>query len=249
MKLHGALGISGGDVVAFAGAGGKSAAILQVARELTEAGMTVLTVPTTKMFMGEVERLGPLVTSEDPRELVAGVKAALFDGSDSVVAGRARISKNRIDGVDPDTVGDLAPLADVILVEADGSRRRPIKGTAPHEPVIPASSTLAVAVGNVSALGSPVDEDHVHRPAVFSELTGVSPGQSITARAFARALAEGSLARVPETTRTAALITGVEPGRPMADASTIARELWRFDLRDVILTSIPMDAPVRVWVP
>ena len=35
----------------------------------------------------------------------------------------------------------------------------------------------------------------------------------------------------------------------MADASVIARELWRFDLRDVILTSIPKDAPVRVWVP
>ena len=236
-------------MVAFAGAGGKSAAILQVARELTEAGMTVITVPTTKMFLGEVERLGPLVTSEDPRELVADIKAALYGGDNSVVAGRARISKNRIDGVDPDVVGDLAPLADVILVEADGSRRRPIKGTATHEPVIPASSTLVVAVGNVSALGSPVDEDHVHRPAVFSELTGVSPGQSITARAFARALAEGSLAKVPETTRTAALITGVEPGRPMADASAIARELWRFDLRDVVLTSIPKDAPVRVWIP
>ena len=249
MKLHGALGISTGDVVAFAGAGGKSAAILQVAQELTEAGMTVITVPTTKMFLGEVERLGSLVISEVPQELAAKVKAALYGGDDSVVAGRAMISKNRIDGVGPDVVDDLAPLADVVLVEADGSRRRPIKGTATHEPVIPASSTLVVAVGNVSALGSPVDEDHVHRPAVFSELTGVSPGQSITARAFARALAEGSLAKVPETTRTAALITGVEPGRPMADASAIARELWRFGLNDVVLTSLPQNTPSRVWVP
>ena len=249
MKLHGALGISGGDVVAFAGAGGKSSAILQVARELTEAGMTVITVPTTKMFLGEVERLGPLVASEDPQELAADVKAALYGGDNSVVAGKARISKNRVDGVGPDVVGDLAPLADVVLVEADGSRRRPIKGTATHEPVLPSSATLVVAVGNVSALGSPVDEEHVHRPAVFSDLTGVGPGQSITARAFARALAEGSLAKVPENARTTALITGVEPGRPMADASAIARELWRFDLRDVVLTSLPKDAPVRVWVP
>ncbi len=249
MKLHGALGISGGDVVAFAGAGGKSSAILQVARELTEAGMTVITVPTTKMFLGEVERLGPLVASEDPQELSANVKAALYGGDTSVVVGKARISKNRVDGVGPDVVGDLAPLADVVLVEADGSRRRPIKGTATHEPVLPSSATLVVAVGNVSALGSPVDEVHVHRPAVFSDLTGVGPGQSITARAFARALVEGSLAKVPENARTAALITGVEPGRPMADASAIARELWRFDLRDVVLTSLPKDAPVRVWVP
>ena len=249
LKLHEALGISSGDVVAFAGAGGKSAAILQVAQEITGAGMTVLTVPTTKMSLGEVERLGPLVTSEDRQELAAEVKAALSGGNPSVVAGRARTSRSRIDGVDPDVVEALAPLADVVLVEADGSRRRPIKGTATHEPVLPTSATLVVAVGNVSALGTPVDEEHVHRPTIFSELTGVSPGQSITARAFARALVQGSLARVPKSTRTAALITGVEPGRPMADASVIARELWRFGLRDVVLTSLPKDAPVRVWIP
>jgi probable selenium-dependent hydroxylase accessory protein YqeC len=249
LKLHGALGIFAGDVVAFAGAGGKSAAILQVAQELVASGMTVLTAPTTKMFLGEVERLGPLVTSEDPQELASRARAALSGENPSVVAGRARISKNRVDGVEPGVVEALAPLADVVLVEADGSRRRPIKGTAPHEPVIPDSATLVVAVGNVSALGSPVDEDHVHRPALFSELTGVGPGQSITARAFARALAQGSLANVPKNARTTALITGVEPGRPMADASVIARELWRFGQRDVVLTSLPQDAPVRVWVP
>lgn len=249
MKLHEALGISTGDVAAFAGSGGKSGAILQVAAELSEAGTTVLVVPTTKMFLGEVEGRGPLVVAEDAGELVAGVKEAYAEGNTTVVAGRARISKSRIDGVEPDVVGELAAIADVVLVEADGSRRRPIKGTASHEPVIPNSATLVVAAGNVSALGSPVDEEHVHRPSVFSELTGVGPGQSITARAFARALAQGSLARVPEKARTAALITGVEPGRPMAEASVIARELWRFGIKDVVLTSLPKDPPVRVWIP
>src|SRR4028119_1645237 len=111
LKLHGALGISSGDVVAFAGAGGKSAAILQVARELSEAGITVLTVPTTKMFLGEVERLGPLVTAEDPPELAARVRAALSSDNPSVVAGRARISKGRVDGVEPDVVEAPGPRA------------------------------------------------------------------------------------------------------------------------------------------
>lgn len=249
MKLHAALGITAGDVVAFAGAGGKSAAIMQVSAEFAGDGTTVLTVPTTKMFLGEVERLGPLVVSENSEELGAGVKAAFSEGNASVVAGTSRISKARIDGVGPEVVDGLAPLAGVVLVEADGSRRRPIKGTADHEPVVPTSATLVVAVGNVSALGSPVDEEHVHRPAVFSDLTGIGPGQSITARAFARALVQGSLAKTPKTTRTAALITGVEPGRTMSDASVIARELWRFGLRSVVLTSLPKDAPLGVWVP
>jgi probable selenium-dependent hydroxylase accessory protein YqeC len=137
---------------------------------------------------------------------------------------------------------------DVVLVEADGSRRRPIKGTADHEPALPDAATLVVAVANVHALGTPVDEEHVHRPEVFSDLTGVGPGQSITAGAFATALARGSLAKVKPTARTAALITGVEPGRSMSDASVITRELWRRSVKNIVLSSLP-ESPPRVWVP
>ena len=248
LKLHVALGVSSGDVAAFVGAGGKSGAILAVSGGLTQEGMKVLVAPTTKMLSSEADGLGPLVTSEDPGDLRAKAERALSTAT-AVVVGSGMLSKNRIGGVDPEWVGDLAGLADVVLVEADGSRRRPIKGTADHEPAIPDVATLVVAVGNVHALGTPVDEEHVHRPAIFSDLTGIGQGQSITPRAFALALSQGSLARVPQISRTAALITGVEPGRPMADASVIARELWRFGLRDVVLTSLPKDAPVRVWIP
>ena len=130
-----------------------------------------------------------------------------------------------------------------------GRRRRPIKGTAVHEPAIPGAATLVVAVGNVRALGTPVDEEHVHRPEIFSDLTGIGQGQSITPRAFAIALSQGSLARVPQGARTTVLITGVEPGRSMSDASVITRELWRLGVSNVILASLPTESTVRVWIP
>jgi probable selenium-dependent hydroxylase accessory protein YqeC len=248
LKLHEALGISSGDVVAFVGAGGKSGAILAVSDGLTQAGMKVLVTTTTKMLLSEADGIGPLVTSEDTGELRDKTERAFSEAS-VVVAGSGMLSKNRVGGVDPGWIGDLAALADVVLVEADGSRRRPIKGTADHEPAMPTTATLVVAVGNVNALGTPVDEEHVHRPEVFSVLTGVGPGQSITPGAFATALARGSLARIPQTARTAALITGVEPGRSMSDASVITRELWRLSVKSVVLTSLPTESPVQVWVP
>ncbi len=248
MKLHEALGISSGDVAAFVGAGGKSGAILAVAGELTRAGMTVLAAPTTKMLLSEADKIGPLVTAENDGDLRAKTEKALA-GTASVVVGGGMLSKNRVGGLEPERVSELVPLADVVLIEADGSRRRPIKGTAEHEPAVPEDATLVVAVGNVHALGTPVDEEHVHRPEVFSDLTGIGPGQSITAGAFARALARGSLARVPKGARVAALITGVEPGRSMSDASVVARELWRLGVRKVVLTSLPEGSPARVWVP
>jgi probable selenium-dependent hydroxylase accessory protein YqeC len=248
LKLHVALGISSGDVAAFVGAGGKSSAILAVSGELTREGMQVLVAPTTKMLSSEAGRIGPLVTSEDAGDLRAKAERA-FSEAPAVVVGSGMISKNRVGGVDPVWVGDLAGLADVVLVEADGSRRRPIKGTADHEPAFPDAATLVVAVGNVHALGTPVDEEHVHRPAIFSDLTGIGQGQSITPRAFALAVAQGSLARVPQGARTAALITGVEPGRSMSDASVITRELWRLGVKNVVLASLPNESPVRVWIP
>ena len=248
VKLHAALGISSGDVAAFVGAGGKSSAILAVSGGLTGEGRKVLVAPTTKMLLSEVDRIGPLVTSEDAGDLRAKTEKALSEAP-AVVVGSGMLSKNRVGGVDPGWVGDLTGLADVVLVEADGSRRRPIKGTAEHEPALPDATTLTVAVGNVHALGSPVDEEHVHRPAIFSDLTGIGQGQSITPRAFALAVARGSLASVPRTSRTVALITGVEPGRSMSDASVITRELWRLGVKNVVLASLPTQAPARVWIP
>ena len=249
MKLHLALGISSGDVAAFAGAGGKSSAILTIADELSEAGMTVLAVPTTKLLVSEAEKLGLLVTSDDANELRAKAREALSGGASGVVVGSGLLSKNRVGGVAPDLISSLVSLADVVLVEADGSRRRPIKGTAEHEPVLPDTATLVVAVGNIRAFGMPVDEEHVHRPELFSKLTGIGPGQSITARAFARALAEGSLSAIPDGARPAALITGVLPGKSMADASVVTRELWRRGIEKVVLSSLPDESPARVWVP
>jgi probable selenium-dependent hydroxylase accessory protein YqeC len=249
LKLYLALGIASGDVVTFVGAGGKSSAMLTVAGELAEAGMNVLAAPTTKMLVSEAQRIGPLVTSEDAGELRAKAEEALSIEASGVVVGSGLLSKNRVGGVEPTDIPSLAPLADVVLVEADGSRRRPIKGTADHEPVLPNAATLVVAVGSIRAFGAPVDEEHVHRPELFSRLTGVGAGQSITARAFAQAIAGGSLRNVPDTARTAALITGVQPGKSMADASVITRELWRFGVKKVVLTSLPDEPTGRVWLP
>jgi probable selenium-dependent hydroxylase accessory protein YqeC len=249
VKLYLALGIVPKDVVAFVGAGGKSSAIQVVADELAEAGMTFLTAPTTKMLVSETKKLGTLITSENPGELRSKAEQTLSDGASGVVVGSGLLSKNRVGGVRPETIPSLAPLADVVLVEADGSRRRPIKGTADHEPALPDAVTLVVAVGNIRAFGAPLVEEYVHRPELFSKLTGIGAGQSITARAFARALAQGSLGKTPEDARTAALITGVHPGKSMADASVITRELWRFDVKKVVLTSLPDESPPRVWMP
>jgi probable selenium-dependent hydroxylase accessory protein YqeC len=239
------LGIVSGDVVAFVGAGGKSSAILQAARELKEAGVKVLVASTTKMFVSEAERVGTILTSENRNEL--GLKAEeILARKGAVAVGSTILSKERVGGVEPSWVPDLAPDGGVTLVEADGARRQALKGTAAHEPLLPDGVTIVVAVGSIRALGEPMDEEHVHRPQVFSELTGIGPGHTIGAEAFAQALLAG-LRDAPENSRRAALLTDVEPGRSMSDASIVAHGLWRGGVRKVILSSLPKQSPGQVW--
>lgn len=234
-------------MVAVVGAGGKSSAIRRVANELREANVPVLVATTTKMMLDEAEGMGPILTADDSPPGVLGAKVAeTLAGEGVAVVGAARISKNRLGGLDPTFFPTIAPPDGVTLVEADGARHRSLKGTADYEPALPDGVTLVVAVGGTRALGEAVGEKHVHRPAVFSQITGAGPGHTITTQAFARALLAG-FHNTPENSRRAALLTDVEPGPSMAEASAIGRQLWRGGVSKVVLTSLPGETPGRVW--
>ncbi|MCA1785039.1 MAG: putative selenium-dependent hydroxylase accessory protein YqeC [Desulfobacteraceae bacterium] len=74
---------------------------------------------------------------------------------------------------------------DWIIVEADGARQLPIKASNTHEPVIPSSTTAIIHVTGLDALNTPLDDHHVHRSAIFSDNTGLAPGQRVNIRAMA----------------------------------------------------------------
>jgi probable selenium-dependent hydroxylase accessory protein YqeC len=89
--------------------------------------------------------------------------------------------KKKLIGVDREFPGLLFRnnLFDHILVEADGSKRRPIKAPADYEPVIPAETTLTIGVIGLDALGKPITEEHVHRPECFCSVTEQKMGDII----------------------------------------------------------------------
>src|SRR5207244_992641 len=98
-----------------------------------------------------------------------------------------------------------------ILNEADGSRMRPFKAPAEHEPVIPAETTLVVPVVGADVFGKPLDPDHVHRPELVSALSGAPLGTPITPEIVARVLAhpDGGRKGVPAGARVVVLINKV----------------------------------------
>lgn len=177
MGLMGQLGVTPG-VTAVVGSGGKTTLLAALAREAR--GTCVLTTTTHVLPFEGV----PTLLSPTERE----VARALEERRVACVGSRSEGGKLAAGGP---PCARLAALADHVLVEADGSRRLPLKAHAPWEPVIPEGTGRTVLVVGASGFGRPVAEV-AHRPEVFCGLAGCEPDDPATPELVARVVrAEG----------------------------------------------------------
>ena len=167
-------------VTAIIGSGGKTTLLRTLSGELP--GRVLLC--TSTHFQGYAD----LPTVLDPT--AADLRKALAAHPIVCAAGRSPTGKLVDCGLPYET---LADLADFVLVEADGSRRRPLKAHARHEPVIPPCTRQVICVVGLSGLHRPVSEV-VHRPELFCPLVGCTPEDEATPERVARALVQEHLA-------------------------------------------------------
>jgi len=173
---------AGSGVVAFVGAGGKTTALLHLAHELEARGRSVV-VTTTTHLADPREEPPPFAVElvlRPETEFPHGVDALLDPGPGTTfLVSREADESGKVKGIDPSWVPALAGAWDFVLVEADGSRRLPIKAPGPHEPVLPPGAGLVVGLVGLDALGRPMDGRTVHRPERFAAVTGCEPGAPI----------------------------------------------------------------------
>ena len=132
-------------VITLVGAGGKTSLIRRLAFEGRKRGLRVLVVTTTHMY--RPGRFGVLSgRAEDVEGQLLGAGLAVAGNE----AGEQKISFVR-----EELYRKICPMADLVLVEGDGSRRLPVKAPGKNEPVIPENSDLVLAVCGLSALGQP----------------------------------------------------------------------------------------------
>lgn len=185
--LRAALGLGERELVAFVGGGGKTSALLRLARELSGAGHGVVVTTTTKVYREQFAVLGELVVEDTYRSLLGGLRRALAAGK-VAAAGREIAPAGKLAGLPPEWVDELwrDGVAGYLLVEADGSKGRSLKAPAEHEPVIPTAATLVVPVVGVDVLGRPLTAEFVHRPELVARIAGAAPGSPVTAEVAGR---------------------------------------------------------------
>ncbi len=207
--LVGALRLGSSECVSVVGGGGKTTIMYSLARTLR--GRRVVTT-TTKMGHDQHGDL-PVVLNPELDELVAR------SDHGPVVAWSA-IDGQKALGVSTETCDEWFGVIDHVLIEADGSRRRPFKSPAPYEPVVPASTTVMVSVIGASALGQRIDAVS-HRAELVAARAGCSVVDELTPERVAAVLAhpEGAERVRPTAARSIVLINAVRP-----ETEAIARQ-------------------------
>lgn len=144
-------------LIAFVGGGGKTSGILCLAKELSQSGKQVLIGTTTAMYPPKPGLLGVEI-------LNVGITA-----------------EGKLQSADEDMIHKQLQSGKyhAILLEADGSKGRAIKGPAQWEPVIPEMTQLVIGVIGMDALGLPITEANVHRPEILAGITQQKLGESV----------------------------------------------------------------------
>jgi molybdenum cofactor cytidylyltransferase len=252
MDLRRALRIQPKEVVAFVGGGGKTSAMFRLADELVAEGRRGVTTTTTRIFSSQIA-LAPhhLVHAREQAtpQLIDALTRQFTHHPHILVVGEPDHEIGKAFGVAPDVVEAIAaiPGVDFILNEADGSRMRPFKAPADHEPVVPDCTTLLVPVVGADVLGRSLTKKYVHRPERVAELARVEVGVEVTPEIVASVLAHplGGLKGLPAGARAGPLVNKVESSGELSAAREIARHLLAHSKVDAVaIGAVQREDPV-----
>lgn len=158
-------------VLSVVGGGGKTSLIFRIMEELTAVGKKVLITTTTHMAY-EPDR--PFAEDGD----MISIKQNL-EGCGYTIAASLDREKRKIGALSEEKLKEIKVLADVMLIEADGAKRYPLKVPASWEPVIWKPTNLVIAAAGSDAVGESIAKI-CHRPEQVADFLGKGTEEKVT---------------------------------------------------------------------
>ena len=167
-------------IICVVGSGGKTTLIKKKAAQYRNEKKTLLVTTTTHMLIEE----DTLLTDD------ADVIGQALKETGYVMAGVADGEKFK--ALSKETFDKVCTFADVVLVEADGSKGLPLKYPNATEPVIPENTDEIIVVCGLNAIGQKVT-DVCHRPELVKSCLDIQDDTVITASHVQRLVTEAYL--------------------------------------------------------
>ncbi len=251
LSLAQALRVNSSPCIAFIGAGGKTTAMFQLARTLSEneGSSPVIVTATSHLGAWQIGLANDHIITETPAPL-----EDLEHGLKGVILITGEMDGNRSKPINNDLLNWLQQFCGYhsipLLVEADGSREKPLKAWAEHEPPIPSFVELVVQVVGLAGLGKSLNDSSVHRPEIFSRLSGLSIEELITSDSLVRVLthSDGGLKNVPTNARRVVLLNQADSPDLQSAAQRLAQALIPA-YHAVIISSLKQEQVLAVHEP
>lgn len=175
MKLTELLSIEKNSIISITGAGGKTSLMFQLAEELKEKGRVLVTT-TTKIYVPPKGQYDYLVVGREGCEFTFKDENSLAKGSEEKVEhiktgiwvyGEKINEDNKLTAVSEKKLRGFIKFFDYVLIEADGSKGKSLKGWKEDEPVISDLTTSTIGVLSGQTLGLKINEENIHRAYKF----------------------------------------------------------------------------------
>lgn len=157
------------ELISIVGGGGKTTVMFHLAKELKALGKKVLISTTTAIWFPSPKNWDHLYLLKDRNK----IDISKIAGSSITIIGNKVSQEGKLLGVNKKIIDEIFEenIFDFIIIEADGSKRKPIKAPAEHEPVIPDKTSILVGVIGLDSLGKNINDENVHRSEIFAKVT------------------------------------------------------------------------------
>ena len=186
-SLIDALGLSPRDHIALVGGGGKTTLMFALAEELRRNGKRVIASTTTKVWHREALQYEKVLLVQKDADWRNKAREG-FSQQGTAVVGRSILDSGKVEGISASLADEIFHDSNVqyLIVEADGSAGHPLKAPAEHEPVIPSSVTMVVAMMGLEAVSARLDEAIAFRVEQVKRITELKKGGLLTPKAVAK---------------------------------------------------------------
>ena len=195
--------------------------------------MPVIVSATTHLHINQIKLADTHLTGDKPGDF-----SSSLGEQGGVILVTGPVDGDRTRGLDDPTIHWLHEFckqhALPLLIEADGSRQRPLKAPSESmssrlgsEPPIPDFVEMVAVVAGLSGLGQPLSGEFVHRPEIFARLSGLAMGATISSDALLRVLThpQGGLKNIPAQARRLVLLNQADTPELQAQAKALAGDL------------------------
>lgn len=168
-KLTEIFNIQKGDIVSIVGSGGKTSLLFKLAQELKN-DYNVLISTSTRLKIPKAADYDYLYYNLDS---YIKNKNNTNKGI-TVISKDIDINSNKLIGINEEILNILKANFDIVLLEADGSKKLPLKGWKSYEPPVLEMTTKTIGVMPVNLINKKVDKDFIYGFDEFNILTDFS---------------------------------------------------------------------------